>query len=86
MLSPYNDLDFSKTTINMFNSHHKTITNSITATATVEKEASLLQSSYIINCIGTFIYRALEKRKKYMKDVQDREVHLNTITINFSNN
>ncbi len=86
MISPYNELEFNKSTISMFNSHHKAITNSITTTATVEKEALLHQRSYIINCIGTFIYRALEKRKKFMKDVQDREVHQNTITINFVKN
>ena len=86
MLSPYHDPNLDTTSTNMFNYHHKALTKSITTTTEAEKESSLHRRSYIINCVGTFIYRALEKRKIYIRDVEDRKVHLNTITINFVNN
>ena len=86
LLSPYDDPDFSTSSTNMFNFHHRAITNSITTENTENRAASLHRRSYIINCIGTYIYRALEKRENYMKDAQKHEACLNTIVINFLNN
>ncbi len=69
----------------MYNFHHKAITDNFTTANTDKRTASLHRRSYIINCIGTFIYRALEKRENYMKDLQKHEAYLNTIIINFKN-
>ncbi len=63
MLSPHHDRNLDTVNINMFNFHHKALTDGITTITENDKEALLHRRSYIINCIGTFIYRALEKRK-----------------------
>ena len=85
ILSPYKTHEVNTTSTNMFNFHHKAITNCFTTIGTEERTAALHRRTYIINCIGTFIYHALEKREKYMKDLQKHETYLNTITINFVN-
>ena len=86
ILSPFDDVEFKTSSTNMFNFHHKAITDSITTENTEQRSASLHRRSYIINCIGTFIFRALEKREKYLKDVQEHVASLNTIVINFRKN
>ncbi len=83
LLSPYNSPNINTCSTNMFNFHHKAITDNVTTANTDERTASLHRRSYIINCIGTYIYHAFEKREKYMNDAQKHEAYLNTIVINF---
>ena len=39
----------------------------------------------LIYCQCTFIYRVLDNRNKYMKDVRERKTQLNTIVIDIIN-
>ena len=84
LLSPYNSYNTNDITSNTFNWHHKVLSNHKLSINTPQTTNLLHRRSYIVNCICTFILRALEKRNKYVKDMRERSEKLNTIVINFS--
>ena len=55
----------------------------ITENNTDEAKSSVQRHSFILNCVSTFMYRAIEKRQKFMGDLKVREVNANTIIIKF---
>ena len=61
---------------NVFNSHHSDNSTN---------EASEHRRKYIINCMCTFLCHAVETRRKYIKDVRERENRANTLVIHFNN-
>ena len=75
LLSPYTNTE--NEVVNTFNMHHKIINH--------ESESFQHRRSYIINCVCTFLCRALEKRRKYIKDLRERDARINTIVIKFNN-
>ena len=83
LLSPYTMPDIHHIGTNVFNIQNQIYRH---PSNTTDDKASLThRRSYIVNCICTFIYRVLDKRNKYMKDVRERETQLNTIVIDFTN-
>ena len=70
---------------NMINNHHKAILNGHIRQnmGTDESKSSVQRHSFILNCVSTFMYRAIAKRQKFMSDLKVREVNANTIIINF---
>lgn len=80
LLSPYSNLDSEE--LNSFNMHHNVFANPVVINA--EQNYYQQRRSYIINCVCTFICQAQEKRRKYMKDVKEREIKLNTLVIHFN--
>ena len=75
---PTSQSNNSLTTNPTIHSHKHTHTQTHTYTA-------LHRRSYIINCICTFVYHALEKRKKYIKDIRENNARLNTVIVQFNN-
>lgn len=75
LLSPYSSMHNDED--NVFNNHHNRKDSN---------EDSQHRHKYIINCMCTFICRALETRRKYMKDVRERENRANTLVIHFTSN
>ena len=85
LLSPYTDTNITENNTNMINHHHKAILNKHIHQnmGTDESKSSVQRHSFILNCVSTFMYRAIEKRQKFMSDLKVREVNANTIIINF---
>ena len=84
-LSPHTVPDIDHTGTNLFNIHHKIKIDRNPSNTTQDQASLTHRRSYIVNCVCTFIYRVLDKRNKYMKDVRERETQLNTIVIDFTN-
>ena len=78
-------LDIDHIGTNLFNIHHKIKIDRNPSNTTQDQASLTHRRSYIVNCVCTFIYRVLDKRNKYMKDVRERETQLNTIVIDFTN-
>ena len=83
MLSPYTVSDINDVPTNIYNSHHKMLLNYNKRNGNHETESLICRRSTIINCLSTFIYHALEKRQKYIKNVRENEKNRNTIILNF---
>ena len=83
LLSPHTTLNFNETPVDTYNIHHKLLTNKNLKLITPEIESLLILRSYIINCMCTFICRAIEKRKKHLHSSQENSLP-NTIVFNFS--
>ena len=85
LLSPYTNTNIIKNNTNMINHHHKAILSKHMRQnmGTDESKSSVQRHSFILNCVSTFMYRAIEKRQKFMSDLKVREVNANTIIINF---
>ena len=85
LLSPYTDTNITENNTNMINHHHKAILNKHIRQnmGSDESKSSVQRHSFILNCVSTFMYRAIEKRQKFMSDLKVREVNANTIIINF---
>ena len=77
LLSPYSSTQ-QYDHDNVFSSHHCDSNN--------RNEASEQERKYIINCICTFLCHAVETRRKFIKEVLERENKANTLVINFTNN
>ena len=77
LLSPYSSTQ-QYDHDNVFSSHHCDSNN--------RNEASEQERKYIINCICTFLCHAVETRRKFIKEVRERENKANTLVINFTNN
>ena len=85
LLSPYTVPDIDHIGTNLFNIHHKIKIDRNPSNTTQDQASLTHRRSYIVNCVCKFIYRVLDKRNKYMKDVRERETQLNTIVIDFTN-
>ena len=85
LLSPYTDANITENNTNMINHHHKAILSKQIRQnmVTDESKSSVQRHSFILNCVSTFMYRAIEKRRKFMSDLKVREVNANIIIINF---
>ena len=85
LLSPHINSNISTNNINMFNLHHKALlSNNIHSYInTNEGKTNIHAHSYILNCVSSFIYRALKKRKKFVNELKERETNFNTVIINF---
>ena len=85
LLSRYTDTNITENNTNMINHHHEAILSKHIRQnmGTDESKSPVQRQSFILNCVSTFMYRAIEKRKKFMSDLKVREVNANTIIINF---
>ena len=84
LLSPNTVLEISPNIIDQFNQHHTNLSLKLNTSA----YTSLLEArSLIINSVCSFIYRCLDKRWKYLKDVCVRKSdarNLKTIVISIT--
>ena len=83
-LSPYVYQNLNQQATDMSNSHHKAKLKYSYNLDNEEAKTVLHRHSYILNCISSFIYRASQKRQKFMKEKQDKDNRQNTIIINFA--
>ena len=85
LLSPYTDTNITENNTNMLNHHQKAILSKHIRQnmCTAESKSSVQRHSFILNCVSTFMYRAIEKRQKFMSDLKVREANANTIIIHF---
>ena len=83
LISPYtiNNLNDAKT--DTFNIHHKVLHNKNLKLTTPDIDSSIERRSYIVNCVSTFIYRALEKHQEFQNSMREQKCLPNTIVINF---
>ena len=86
LLSPYSHSDPVNMDLNAYNLHHNTKNTKLQARTHTQTLNSELEKrrAYIITCICSFIYRAMDKRHKYLSDVREREAQLNTLVIHFN--
>ena len=84
LLSPFTTPDINTIPISPFNSHHKLLCKYNKKFVNSETESLIFRRSYIINCLSTFIYQALEKRQKYMNNVHENEKNMNTFVLKFN--
>ena len=83
MLSPYTVPDINEVPTNIYNNHHKLLLKYNRSKNNHDMESIINRQSHIINCLSTFIYRALEKRLKYIKNVRENEKNRNTFVFTF---
>ena len=84
LLSPFSHPNPESVPTNSFTLHHKP--QSLQPNTKNPEQVEInKRRAYIINCIGTFIYRATEKRRKYINDLRERENERNTLVIYFDN-
>ena len=84
LLSPFSHPNPDSVALNSFNIHHKIQNLQSTANAPEHLE-SHKRRSYIINCMCTYLYRAMEKRRKYINNLRELESKRNTLVIYFNN-
>ena len=84
LLSPYTVSSIKDVPTNNYNSHHKLLLHRNKKYIDNETSSLIYRRSYIINCLSTFIYRALEKRQKYINNIRENEKNRNTFVFNFN--
>ena len=84
LLSPYTVTKLKDVPQNIYNTHHKLLSNYNRKNTYPEIESIIYQRSYILNCLCTYTYHALNKRQTYLSNLRELENKHNTFVINFT--